>query len=199
MPRYLRCRNDVAHASFKGLQHVCCEHIVELDPQGVTVKRILSATLHDLSDPDNHMIVCAVCGTPCWLPPEPINFVPPAGQVLLCDFSTGFQVPEMIKVRPVVVISERNRNRQTCIVVPVSSSLPNDPDAVFVELDQNKYAFFTQQNWAKCEMVNAVRRGRLYRLRDPVTGRGVDSRQTAIDAADLQLVRAGVRRALGLP
>jgi hypothetical protein len=32
-----------------------------------------------------------------------------------------------------------------------------------------------------------------------VTGRGVDSRQTAIDAADLQLVRAGVRRALGLP
>ena len=200
MPKYLRCNKDATHSSFKGLQHVCCEYVVDLDASGQAIGRKFSATLHDLSDPDDQGIACAACHSIAWTPLQSISFVPAAGLVLLCNFSTGFQAPEMIKIRPVVVISERDRNRDTCIVVPVSSVLPRDARAVFVALDSNKYAFFQKpDNWAKCETINAVRVQRLFRLRDPATGRGIDSRQTMIDPADLKLVREGVSRVIGLP
>lgn len=44
--------------------------------------------------------------------------------VLICDFTTGFQAPEMVKKRPVVVVSPRRRIGQVCTVVPLSSVAP---------------------------------------------------------------------------
>jgi len=118
--------------------------------------------------------------------------------MLSCNFS-GFQKPEMVKIRPVVVVSDRIRNRDTCIVVPISSVLPTDPKAVFVAFDKDKYVFLDKpENWAKCETVNSVRWSRLSRLRDRNTGRTVDSRLTMIDPADLAAIREGIRRAVGL-
>ena len=35
----------------------------------------------------------------------PITFHPSPGTVLICDFTTGFQPPEMVKRRHVVVVS----------------------------------------------------------------------------------------------
>ena len=34
-----------------------------------------------------------------------LPFQPKPGMLLMCDFDTGFRPPEMVKVRPVVVIS----------------------------------------------------------------------------------------------
>lgn len=55
----------------------------------------------------------------------PLTFVPNKGTLLMCNFTTGFQPPEMVKIRPVIVISPRRRdNAQTCIVVPLSTQKP---------------------------------------------------------------------------
>ena len=54
-------------------------------------------------------------------------FVPSPGTLLMCDFDTGFQPPEMTKRRPVVVVSPRRRRAMTklCTVVPLSTAVPN--------------------------------------------------------------------------
>ncbi len=56
----------------------------------------------------------------------PITFVPDPGDVLMCDFTTGFQPPEMVKVRKVVVLSPRSRTAMpdTLLVVPLSKTAP---------------------------------------------------------------------------
>ena len=56
-----------------------------------------------------------------------LTFHPKPGTLLICDFDRGFKAPEMVKKRPVVVISPRRRKStpQLCTVVPLSSSAPN--------------------------------------------------------------------------
>lgn len=56
---------------------------------------------------------------------EGLQFHPHPGTVLICDFTTGFQKPEMIKKRPVVVLSPRPRRKtQLCTVIPLSTTKP---------------------------------------------------------------------------
>ncbi|MHB8461658.1 MAG: type II toxin-antitoxin system PemK/MazF family toxin [Vulcanimicrobiaceae bacterium] len=198
-PRYLRCPKDAKHVSFTGVQHVCCEFKTKLDSVVNTIERTLPTVLHDITEVGDHPIVCETCGAESWSGTQSISFVPGAGMMLLCDFSTGFQIPEMVKLRPVIVVSERDRNNGTCIVVAVSTKVSRDASAFAVPLDPGKYNFLAEASFAKCEMVYAVRLGRLLRLRDPNTGRGLDSRGTAIDAADLLLVREAVKKEIGLP
>jgi mRNA interferase MazF len=54
-----------------------------------------------------------------------ILFHPNPGTILICDF-TGFEKPEMVKTRPVLVVSPRMRHgAQLCTIVPLSTTLPN--------------------------------------------------------------------------
>ncbi|TAM88997.1 MAG: hypothetical protein EPN41_04700 [Candidimonas sp.] len=47
------------------------------------------------------------------------------GEIVICNFDTGFRVPEMVKQRPVVVISKTSTHaRGLCTVVPLSTTLP---------------------------------------------------------------------------
>ena len=54
-----------------------------------------------------------------------LTFQPKPGTLLVCDFGTGFKMPEMVKKRPVVVISPRRRRSRLCTVVPLSTTAPN--------------------------------------------------------------------------
>ena len=47
----------------------------------------------------------------------PLKFSPYPGSILRCDFQ-GFKEPEMVKPRPVIIISTRPErlNRRTCII-----------------------------------------------------------------------------------
>lgn len=56
-----------------------------------------------------------------------IKFHPRAGQILPCDFSTGFKTPEMVKHnRPVVVISKPNKQSSELVtVLPLSTQRPH--------------------------------------------------------------------------
>lgn len=55
----------------------------------------------------------------------PIQFPPARGQVLICNYSTGFREPEMVKERLALVISPRLPHRDNlCTVVPLSTTPP---------------------------------------------------------------------------
>lgn len=55
-----------------------------------------------------------------------LTFHPKPGMALMCDFNTGFVAPEMIKKRPVVVVSPRpRRSNQLCTIVPLSTTRPD--------------------------------------------------------------------------
>ena len=73
----------------------------------------------------------------------------------MCDFS-GFQPPEMVKKRPVVVISPRLPNRsQIATVVPISTTPPLRfvPYAVRLSRNYRPDADTDLACWAKCDMV----------------------------------------------
>lgn len=56
--------------------------------------------------------------------PLPSLYFPKQSHVLKCDFK-GFVAPEMIKVRPVVIISPSSRHGvRLCTVVPLSTTPP---------------------------------------------------------------------------
>lgn len=194
----LQCPVDSRHAAFKGSQHVCYDVALELDAAGTARAHTVGSLLYDLSEPRDHEIRCGACGATVWRPRRPISFVPSDGMILLCDFSTGFRPPEMVKMRPVVILSRHSRNRQTCSVVPLSTVVPADHTSRAHELDASKYFFLNRSTWAKCDMVTSVSRERLFLLRDPASGRGIDSRRTMIDECDLLAIRHGVARALGM-
>lgn len=54
----------------------------------------------------------------------PLHFPVARGMIVLCDYS-GFRPPEMVKRRPVIVLSPRLAHRQhLATVVPLSTTVP---------------------------------------------------------------------------
>lgn len=92
------------------------------------------------------------------------KFYPKLGHVLLCDFSRGFVAPEMLKVRPVVVISKaKTHNRRLCTVVPLSTTAPILVEQWHYPLTTNPCPQFSNgsQVWVKCDMIYTVSFDRL--------------------------------------
>lgn len=125
-----------------------------------------------------------------------LNFYPRAGQVLVCNF-TGFIVPEMVKPRPVVVVSPRLPNRAEIVaIVPISLTEPLRPTQYKVRLSKNYHPEESDDLpcWAACDMVMNLG---LYRLNGFKVGR----RKWAypqMTGDDLAVVRQGVLVGLGL-
>lgn len=126
----------------------------------------------------------------------PISFVPDAGDVLTCDF-TGFQPPEMTKIRRVVVLSPRSRVRfpNTYLVVPISKTPPATAEDGHCEFRPRSYFFFDQVEavWAKTDMLSCVANHRLNRIR--LNGRSVRGQ---VRKEDLHRIRRAVLSALGM-
>lgn len=129
-----------------------------------------------------------------------LTFHPRPGALLICDFSFGFKAPEMIKKRPVVIISpRRRRSMKLCTVVPLSTAVPKtverfhhrmNPRSVPVELG-------AQESWAKCDMLCTVSLERLDRIMVKSGGRRAFITPRVLDE-DLEAIRRGVMNALGL-
>ena len=94
-----------------------------------------------------------------------LAFQPRPGQVVMCDFA-GYVIPEMVKVRPVVVLARNRKNRQLVTVVPLSTTAPTAVADHHHELTANplpgRGAF---RCWAKCDMVATVSLNRLDQVR----------------------------------
>lgn len=96
----------------------------------------------------------------------PDRYFPKRGQVVVCDFGTGFVAPEMVKVRPVVIVSPNaTHGRRLCTIVPLSTTAPDSVRGWHIKLPGLKIPRWPVDppafNWAKCDMVSTVCFGRL--------------------------------------
>ena len=129
-----------------------------------------------------------------------ITFHPATGTLLMCDFNTGFAPPEMVKKRPVVVVS-RGRT-QIATVVPLSTVEPIPFEAYHYEMSPRSLpkSLRGRRCWATCDMVVSVALWRLDRILDgkcPKTGK----RQFVaplISNLDLEHIRKALRARLAL-
>ena len=131
-----------------------------------------------------------------------LPFRPEPGTVLMCNFDTGFKPPEMVKVRPVVVVSPRRRHGAAlCTVIPLSTTPPAPVEPHHHCLDPASLPgqLARKQTWAKCDMLYTVSLERLDRVR---VGRSGDGRRRyvvqSITGADWKAIRKCITIGLGL-
>lgn len=110
-----------------------------------------------------------------------ITFHPSPGQILVCDFSTGFKEPEMVKNnRPVIVLTPGYKGRSGLVtVVPLSTKEPTGIMPYHYKLPRTCMPqvgrFQENDSWVKADLIYTVgfHRLNLIRLgnRDPNTGK----------------------------
>lgn len=132
----------------------------------------------------------------------PIGFHPKPGQVLICDYNTGFIIPEMVKRRPVIVISPRLRRRNDlCTVVPLSTTAPQVIEQYHLEVTLRPALpapWSTEVMWVKCDMIATVSFKRLDLIRGPKDFQGKRKYIThSLDGEDLSRIRRCVLYAIG--
>jgi uncharacterized protein YifN (PemK superfamily) len=130
----------------------------------------------------------------------PLTFHPDRGTIVIYDFSTGFQPPEMVKKRPVVIVSPRLRGRTgLCTVVPLSTTAPDPVENYHYLLKTPPYPQASSKDvWAKCDMITTVGLARMDRIRIKLSNGRRDYRTFAMNSADLKEVLACMRVALGI-
>jgi len=133
----------------------------------------------------------------------PIIHHPKPGTILIGDFSEGFHVPEMIKRRPVVVISAKIEGRpELCTVVALSTTKPRIVKGYHycLKLDRPlSKKFSALEMWVKADMVLTVGFHRLELLRRERADRGSSRYDVrSVTDHDLNCIRKAVLRGLGL-
>nr|WP_232792959.1 type II toxin-antitoxin system PemK/MazF family toxin [Caulobacter hibisci] len=121
----------------------------------------------------------------------------------MCDFGGGFRVPEMVKRRPVVVISPKIRNRPgLCTVVPLSTTAPAPRMAYHCQIEIEPplpERFVSSGLWVKGDMICTVSLERLDFIR---TGKREDGSRKyyfhRLDRQTMSEIRGRVLVGLGL-
>ncbi len=118
----------------------------------------------------------------------------------MCDFGTGFRPPEMVKTRPVVVVSKRADNLAN--VVSLSTTQPIKLEKWHCEINSASLpsSLGGKRCWAKCDMIATVGLWRLDRVKigkDPRTGKRLYVVHCLLDI-DLEQIRHGLRSILML-
>ena len=128
---------------------------------------------------------------------------PSIGAVLRCDYEPGFRKPEMIKRRPVIVISPRLRQRDgLCTVVPLSGTAPIREMPYHCKITFNPplpAPYDDGTHWIKADMLATVAFHRLFPLfseKDQYGKRKYDNR--VISKGKLEEIHHCVRLALGM-
>lgn len=84
--------------------------------------------------------------------------------ILMCDFK-GLVAPEIIKTRPVVIISPNSLTRPgLCTVVPLSTTAPDPVQSYHYKLPHDPLRNGAD-TWAKCDLVMSVSCARLDRIK----------------------------------
>jgi mRNA interferase MazF len=133
----------------------------------------------------------------------PLSYHPRIGEVLLCNYDTGFIVPEMVKLRPVIVVSPRLRRREGLVaVVPLSTSEPDVMMDYQIELTLARplpMPFNSPTMWAKCDMVTTLALSRLDRFKEARRdGRPRQYRTGLLSDDQIVRVKKGILHGLGL-
>lgn len=109
----------------------------------------------------------------------PLPFHPEPGTILMCDFSSGFKAPEMVKKRPVVVVSPKRKYcAGLCTVVALSTVTPTTIEDWHYQLPAASMPktprFQANDSWVKGDMIYRVGFDRLEMIKmgkDPRTGK----------------------------
>jgi uncharacterized protein YifN (PemK superfamily) len=83
----------------------------------------------------------------------------------MCNF-TGFNTPEMVKVRPVIILTKHRHNAQLVTIIPLSTTPPMQVADHHHELSANPLP--GKQNvrcWAKCDMIYTLSIARMDRFK----------------------------------
>jgi uncharacterized protein YifN (PemK superfamily) len=90
----------------------------------------------------------------------PIREHPAQGTICTCDFDAGFRLPEMVKRRPVIVISPKIRARAgLCTVVALSTTAPRPRQPYHCEIRLAAPLpppWSSETMWVKGDMIYAV-------------------------------------------
>lgn len=109
-----------------------------------------------------------------------ITFHPRTGQILMCDFTRGFVEPEMVKRRPVLVISPTIKGRGPLVtVVALSTTPPPTPMPYHLQLPKTSLPqigrFQERVTWVKGDMIYSVGFHRLdliqLKVKNPITNK----------------------------
>jgi mRNA interferase MazF len=128
---------------------------------------------------------------------------PRPGVVVMCDYNSGFRAPEMVKRRPVVIISPRIRARPgLCTIVALSTTAPTPIMPYHCQIDLRPRLpepFQSDGIWVKGDMINTVAFHRLDLVR---LGRdGTGKRKYLLEPLSddtLRRIRNCVLKAMGL-
>jgi uncharacterized protein YifN (PemK superfamily) len=93
-----------------------------------------------------------------------LPYLPKQGEILVCDFEDSAIGAEMVKRRPVVVVSRHDAHRsQLCTVVSLSTTAPTTPKAWHYHMPHLKVTGWSADDgcWAKCDMLATVSLQRL--------------------------------------
>jgi len=132
-----------------------------------------------------------------------LSYHPNQGSVLACDYTTGFKPPEMVKLRPVIVITPRLRKRSDlCTVVPLSLTQPESIEAYHCPLElpvSLPKPWDSNKCWVKADMFSTVCYDRLSPIRLGRDGTGKRIYYTSlVPRQDIKLIQAAVLAALNL-
>jgi uncharacterized protein YifN (PemK superfamily) len=132
----------------------------------------------------------------------PLQYHPTIGSILVCDFNKGFVAPEMVKRRPVIVISPQIAARhRLCTIIPISTEPPKLVMPYHVDLGDLSLPspYENKTNWAKCDMIYSVSFDRLelFRIRKEMGGKR-EYKEFCISSEDLKRIRAGFLSSVGL-
>lgn len=134
----------------------------------------------------------------------PIKHHPGLGCIVTCDFDRGFKKPEMVKLRPVVIVSPQISWRPgLCTVVGLSTTPPDPARPYHCQLTISPALpepWSSEEVWVKGDMVVAVGFHRLNLIR---IGRDDETkvrryRMNVLTNEQLKKVRACVLHSLGL-
>lgn len=130
-----------------------------------------------------------------------LPYFPKPGEVLVCNFDSGFRPPEMVKVRPVIVVSRKDsHSRRLCTVVPISTTPPQNPMPWHIPLPHVRVPSFphTTEQWAKCDMLSTVSFDRLCKPYRSTMRSGRQFIGVFLHDEDLVAVRAAITSYLTL-
>lgn len=133
-----------------------------------------------------------------------LTFPPSPGDIFMCEFPACFSAPEMVKTRPVIVVSPRLQGRRDlAAVVPISNSAPDPPCPHHCEIRVALLPAFMQatggNRWAKCDMIytfNISRLSPIEKRRRSYEKRTYEYRK--LDLESLQAVRRAAASGLGI-
>lgn len=126
----------------------------------------------------------------------PLLYQPKEGSVLICDFR-GYEVPEMIKIRPVIVIRKHRTNKLLVTVVPLSTTAPQTLLEHHLQLESHLQGA-NPVCWAKCDIIATVSLGRLDRIMSKDRHGKRIYKIAELSSEQFLAIKAAVRSALGL-